>query len=89
VFIVSRLSHLAPKSVIFQNAWGVKFGLPYFLHIIRTIKRIFESTLSSTLSRMISLTICILLHGSTPGFKLTLIECIILQICFEKLLFTR
>jgi hypothetical protein len=24
VFIVSHLSHLAPKSVIFQNEWGVR-----------------------------------------------------------------
>jgi hypothetical protein len=34
VFIVSHFSHFAPKSVIFQKAWGVrKFGSPHFLHV--------------------------------------------------------
>jgi hypothetical protein len=40
VFVVSHFSHFAPKSVMFQKAWGVgKFGSPHFLHVIRTIKR--------------------------------------------------
>jgi hypothetical protein len=34
VFIVSHFSQLAPKSVIFQNAWGArKFSSPHFLHV--------------------------------------------------------
>jgi hypothetical protein len=34
----SHISHFAPKSIIFQNAWGVrKFGSPHFLHEYTTI----------------------------------------------------
>ena len=40
VFVVSHFSHFAPKSVMFQKAWGVgKFGSMHFLHVIRTIER--------------------------------------------------
>jgi hypothetical protein len=39
VFIVSHLSHVAPKSAIFQKAWGVRqFGSPHFLHVYTTIE---------------------------------------------------
>jgi hypothetical protein len=38
VFIDLHFSHLAPKSDIFQKAWGVrKFGSPHFLHVYTTI----------------------------------------------------
>jgi hypothetical protein len=43
VFIVSHFSHVAPKSAIFQKAWGVRqFGSPHFLQNITGIKGIFR-----------------------------------------------
>jgi len=43
LFIVSHFSHFVPKSVIFQNACGVrKIGSPHFLHVYMPIKGVFR-----------------------------------------------